>query len=785
MPKNRHPNAASLWLAAVPLAAASLLAAACSSPGGGETPDWSAYLDGAGASSGGDAVGSGGDATPVSDVGGVPDGAGSGADVAPDVGPPLEGPPCGSHKICQTDHPGTPYCDATFQVCVQCLIDFQCKDTTNHCELGKCAKLSCKPGHKQCKGDFVEVCNAAGDEYDIDVCPDAKPVCQAGNCLACKPGATFCKKPEPGGKSLAVLQCNADGSASDIKTLCSGQQVCHDGTCALCVPGAKQCGGDTAQICATDGSAWQTLDDCGAKGLTCLGGLCVNPCSGDFKSNTNVGCDYWAVDLDNAVEGTKNATDAQFAVVITNTSDKPTKVTVELMATTPTKTATYQVAGGALKIINLPDPAWKVSTKSVNQEGSGINNRVYNIKADQPIVAYQFNPLSNVGVFSNDASLLLPRTSLGKNYYVMSRKQINSALRSYFTVIAVEPGPTKVDVWVTSKTLAGPGVPALNKGQKATYTLQRGQVLNIESNDPNGDLTDSVVKADKRVAVFGGSEASFSPDIGNCVPYALTPGKKVCAGTSGGGISTIKYCNKHSDCAFACCADHLEEQLFPVKAWGTTYVGAHLRRRGIEKDTWRVVAAQNGTTVTVTPNIGIAIPALTEGKFYEFHTDKDFVLQASGPIMVAQYMASSYQTVTAENPACTSDAQCKSQYGFDARCTSSGFSKYCAPIGDPSLLLNMATSQYLDNYIFLVPDKYKLNFVSIVAEAGTQVTMDGLSISAAQFAPVSGTKWTVARLPIAINSHKINASKPVGVWVYGYDNYVSYGYAAGAKLGGD
>ena len=76
----------------------------------------------------------------------------------------------------------------------------------------------------------------------------------------------------------------------------------------------------------------------------------------------------------------------------------------------------------------------------------------------------------------------------------------------------------------------------------------------------------------------------------------------------------------------------------------------------------------------------------------------------------------------------------------------------------------------------------KLNYVTIVAPQGTQVTLDGLSLANQQFKTIPSTKYSVARMPITKGAHKLKASQKVGVWVYGYDNYVSYGYAAGAGL---
>ena len=171
-------------------------------------------------------------------------------------------------------------------------------------------------------------------------------------------------------------------------------------------------------------------------GQSCQGGLCNDPCKGDPKAKTNVGCDYYAVDLDNAYvfSGTANddgtpkyldAQHAQFSVIVSNTSAATATVTV----TSGTYKSSYSVAAGALKILNLPDPTWKACTAGkscpFDQEGTNVNTATYRIKSTQPIVAYQFNPLeyqapgslsTDMGrtaySFSNDASMLIPSGAL-------------------------------------------------------------------------------------------------------------------------------------------------------------------------------------------------------------------------------------------------------------------------------------------------------------------------------------------------------------------------------------
>ena len=468
-------------------------------------------------------------------------------------------------------------------------------------------------------------------------------------------------------------------------------------------------------------------------------------------------------------------------MIVSNTADSDATVHVTLGASKDApgaKTASWVVPPKKLQVIDLPVKAWGVPNQ--NQDGSNINNRAFRIQSNQPIVAYQFNPLQNYGVFSNDASLLLPTGSLGTEYWVLSRNQLGDKFRSYVTIVAAMPGTTKVDVVSSGKTLAGPDVPAMTLGQTQSFSLQEGQVLNIESNKANEDLTGSFVKADKPVVVFGGSEASNSPQTGNCVTDPNGYGGKVCAGTSGGGFGTP--CTQDADCDGACCADHLEEQMFPVATWGTEYVAARLYPRGKERDAWRILAAQNGTKVTIQPFIGVTVPTLNQGQWFEFESTADFVVKGDKPILVGQYMASSYATVTQENPTCSSDAQCKQKYAFEAKCDSSGYSGYCAPIGDPSLILDVATSQYLADYIFLVPDKYKLNFINVVVPQNADVTLDGTSLLAGNFKGISGSTWATGKLPVAAGAHHLQASKPIGLFVYGYDDDVSYGYSGGAGL---
>ena len=55
-----------------------------------------------------------------------------------------------------------------------------------------------------------------------------------------------------------------------------------------------------------------------------------------------------------------------------------------------------------LQLVTFPLPDLELS-------GSSTGKFAYRIESNSPITAYQFNPLDNVDVFSNDASCCFPK----------------------------------------------------------------------------------------------------------------------------------------------------------------------------------------------------------------------------------------------------------------------------------------------------------------------------------------------------------------------------------------
>ncbi|MFT7578467.1 MAG: hypothetical protein ACI9MR_000125 [Myxococcota bacterium] len=655
----------------------------------------------------------------------------------------------------------TPHCSPN-GTCVECLADGQCGG--GRCANGICAPDACQAGEALCNGNTLLTCN--GDGWDTMLC--AGGVCANGACDGCVAGTRVCN-------GDAVAMCRGDSSGYDTVETCSGNASCLDGMCQTCSPGQRRCATPgLSEVCA-DGGGWTSGEDCAASGLSCLQGACVSPCVVDIKGKSNSGCDYWAVDLDNHYQ----AQSGPFALIVSNLDPAPAMVSISRRDGPQAQTVEVvqrQVGPNSLEVFELPQR---------HPGGAGIYWAAYRVQSTRPIIAYQFNPLSNVGVFSNDASLLLPVNTHGTEYVVTSRFELlgggdNGTTLPYRGTVTVVASSETTDVQVTptSRTLAGPNMQTMAPGQTYTYALEPYQILSIKTDQPapagqirGGDLTGTVITANKRIAVFAGHEAALSDQ--------------------------------------SCCADHLEQQMFPVATWGTTYVATKAFPRLNESDYWRVVASRDNTQVTFSPAVA-ETQVLNRGQFFEVKSTADFVVTATQPVMVSQLLASSSEIV--DPPAygtCFSNNDCFATYsclqtsatrsqciprecsgegddqfclpGHTCSCFTSG-NCVCSPIGDPALILQPPVEQFRKDYVFLTPDQYVSDYINIIAPVGATVVLDGNPLPAANFTAIPGSSWLVARQPVLDGVHAITATEPVGAIVYGYDRDVSYGYPAGLNL---
>jgi hypothetical protein len=584
----------------------------------------------------------------------------------------------------------------------------------------------------------------------------------------------------------------------------SRREVCNPDAfeCTPCLPGRGSCDGLDAYRCSDDGQEREFVETCDPdRQEACRDGKCQNLCAEARRRRSNVGCEYWPVDLDNArIDDTLNAAAQQFAVVISNPEPSvTTRVVIEqddaALGEEPnlSEVARADIPPFSLRVFKLGPREVDGSEPGTFNTGShtALSRQAYRVRSTFPVVAYQFNPLENVDVFSNDASLLKPvealdpgSASLALMYTVLGWPQTIATtsdpdtnfssdnptdLRAFLTLVGTREA-TNVTVRPAARILGGGGIPETEAGGVLELTLGPFEVANLETDDFNADFTGSLVYADKPVVAYSGSEASDAPFF-----------------------DTLRDRR--------CCADHLEEQLDHVRTAGQRFVAAVSPNRaravraaggavGVDEqpEYFRVIAAtERGAEIATTlkgQHSRLTLRGL--GDFADLSSATHFVLESSEPVALASISPSQ------------ADANIPSEL----------------PGGDPSLVIVPPVEQYRDSYVFLTPDKYSFDFVRIIAAPDTEIALDGVFLSELttcvvepadgltdeerggpaqivvytcqlSFPRIDDSKPRPENLTPGFQNdgvHRVVANQPVGILVDGFDHFVSYGYAAGTEL---
>ncbi len=441
---------------------------------------------------------------------------------------------------------------------------------------------------------------------------------------------------------------------------------------------------------------------------------------------TNQGCEFWAVDLPNVSSAPLAVTphDQQFAIVVTNSLPKQSANVEVFVGSSETPVESGTVPSDTMRVFALP--AMSITPGATTADGSA-----YRIVTDVPISAYQFQPLDNTNpVFSNDATILFPTHVFGLDYTAITAdatlassdafSESDANTGAFVSVVATQDNTT-----VTLFPTAG-----LHPGSVTDVVLSRGEVLTAISSERGaptfGNLSGSRVVADAPVAVFSGSVATSEPSVNA-----------------------------------SCCADHVEHQMLPLTAWGASYVAAPAaaaQGSGNDVSMFRVTGAADGTVLEYTPIAPQGAPATIDA--YEtvaFITDVAFsVRSADGePFAVSQFLLSN-------------------QY----------FGGLGGRPGDPSMMLLAAVEQFQERYVFLMPQGYATNYITVAAPVEAMLTLDG-SATAAGLTPmgqVDGVPFGYVHLSVAAGPHVIEGDLPFGIVASGHADDVSYGYVGGSGV---
>ena len=643
---------------------------------------------------------------------------------------------------------------------------------------------------------------------------------------------------EPSGEFLSSILVDCDDTQIEGRT-----STCIPALgCSLCRPGEIFCRGNTVVTCGDDGRAYEPVEECDVdNGFVCQQGQCRNLCEIALTERSYVGCEFYGVDLDNAAIGAgRDASAQQYSIVVSNPSGQPTEVIVERnvapLGENPIveEVERVTVLPGDLEVFDLPrrevdgsssfapcaasdecnagEACWCAGElraedpepagghrdcRCRNAAGSnGMNDgthsaltpNAYRVRSVLPIIAYQFNPLDNVGVFSNDASLLLPTSAINRIYTVVSWPQTiadslipgedfdttrtDEDLRAFLSIVGTGPG-THVTVTLgpeVRRVIGLGGRPDGIPGDVWEFDIGEFDVINLETGGFNADFTGTIVEASRPVSVFTGSEASDAPRFDSLL-------------------------NRQ------CCADHLEEQLFPNDTLGTSFFIGRMPPRSTalnrafldptvdsvgefnEPEFVRVAAVHSGTT-TLTTTLPPPDNMLTlhEGENVILWATQNFAMTASQAVAVLQVLPSQEAV---------------------------GIPSYY-PGGDPATIAVPPVQQYRKDYVFLTPGLYAFDFVTITAPRTAPVLLDERPISDfdCTVSPADGIRrrdgdpppdWVVYNCQLSYPEvlgrnqpvqdgiqndgyHTLRSTEPIGLVVYGFDAFVSYAYAGGLNL---
>lgn len=561
-----------------------------------------------------------------------------------------------------------------------------------------------------------------------------------------------------------LTRCDEDGNPLPAET-CPFECVQGRG-CLECPPGQVSCNGNEIWMCPesgviAEGKLVQTCDI--AAGQVCSNGMCKSGCDMAAGLPSNVGCEFWAVDLDQFDVGNDPAS-APWGIVVSNAGQVTANVTVEYNEASfgqppkPKVLGQINIPAGGLKTLKLPTRELDCGLKpnDINAPGTCLSSNAYRVTSSAPVVVYQFNVFENA--FSNDASLLLPTNALGKYYRVLGwgaghpvdidfpglPKVMD---RSYVTVVGVHPD-TKVTIKPSSRThanpTASPPIPTLQPGESIEFTVGPYDVINLETDNFTmqestsiqylADLSGSLVVSDKPVAVFSGVETTSAPgklDIPKAPDW------------------------KDGD---TCCLDHLEDQLFPLEAIGKQYLIAHspVRSKGsyIEPDVLRFVGAAEVTTVTTNMPAPFNSFTLQPGEIKDTWTQGHVIVQATTPVLVGQILVSQ---------------------GYVSG----------ALTGDPSLTIFPPFDQFRTEYVIPVPPSWSSNHVVITAQPATQIFLNKSPLSGCKIEPIGqleGLEYEARTCPLTTGAYYLSGDIPFGIAVYGYGNAGSYAYVGGADV---
>ena len=440
------------------------------------------------------------------------------------------------------------------------------------------------------------------------------------------------------------------------------------------------------------------------------------------QNTSNKGTDFWLA-YGNHVAGYTVNIGQDMVVYIT--SDVSTSGVLEVGGTS----IPFQVTANAITNVTVPQTAY-----IGNNEGK-VSNKGIHITSLLPIVVYAHIYDSAV----SGATLVLPTSTLGKDYYSLNYQQISNSTNShsFFFVVATEDN-TEIIITPSVDTKGGlkAGIASapikLNKGE--IYQVFGVQTSQIGSTTQGTELTGTRIQSIsttsapcKKIAVFSGS--------GKIAIGCLTTGGL--AGSS----------------------DNLFQQAYPTASWGKTFITVPSKDRNY--DVYRIFKSDPNAVVKLN---GTTIPpaSFVNNFYYEFPSQSVNAIESDKAIQVVLYAVTQGKSINCTN--------------------------ISGDVGDPEMIFLNPLEQTLSQITMVSTQLHMIlkHFINVVIpQTGvSSFTIDGVS-KASLFLPVTGKPtYAYAQIPVSAGTHNLQANVGFNAIAYGFGSAESYGYAAGANVKG-
>lgn len=364
----------------------------------------------------------------------------------------------------------------------------------------------------------------------------------------------------------------------------------------------------------------------------------------------------------------------------------------------------------------------KVDNSNFFTVGEGLFNQGLYLKAKEDVSVY----VLNVKEFRTSGTFCLPATAIPPNteYVVASYPPTYRTGATYGQcefLIASLDNNCQVDITPTAKTATGKAA-----GVTYTVTLQRGQVYQVQSdkslgstaNPPSGagDLTGSIVKV-----------------ANGCKKI------NVFSGAESAQVIAANCLGR----------EHMFAQMYPTTIWGKKYYLTPYKNM-TKGYLYRVICGTNNTTIYIN---GVSVGTKNRGQWYQgiVTTSTTTMITADQPVQVAEYMLGQ---------------QCNG-----------------ANDGDPSLLISPDVSQTLTKAIVGTSNTKNLDnhFVNIIVQDKFKgrVKLNGSFVGAGSFIGLN-SGYVYAPVSLTNGAHVIECDSGFQSVSYGYGNFESYAYSAGA-----